>query len=163
VRVAKAHDFFFGAEAHYPLDAGAVVPATVEDHDLAGRREVRQVALDIHLGLLAVGRLRKRDDPEHARAHPLGDPFDDPALPGGVTAFEHDADLEPLAHDPLLEPNQLALEASQLLAVALAAELLDRLPIRLRLLSVAHGCSPPTHVPDARMGRQADALSFALA
>ena len=27
-----------GAEAHDPLDAGAVVPAAVEDHDLAGRR-----------------------------------------------------------------------------------------------------------------------------
>ena len=29
------------AEAHHPLDARAVVPAAVEDHDLAGRREVR--------------------------------------------------------------------------------------------------------------------------
>ena len=31
-----------GAEAHHPLDAGAVVPAAVEDHDLAGGREVRR-------------------------------------------------------------------------------------------------------------------------
>ena len=97
-----------------------------------------QVALDVHLGLLAVGRCRERDHPEHARAHPLGDPFDYPALPGRVTAFEHDADLGPLAHDPLLKPNQLPLQTSELLLVALAAKLLDRLRVLFRLLRVTH-------------------------
>ena len=29
-----------GAEAHHPLDAGAVVPGAVEQHDLAGGRQV---------------------------------------------------------------------------------------------------------------------------
>ena len=38
-----------GAEPHHTLDAGAVVPAAVEDDDLAGGREVRDVALDVHL------------------------------------------------------------------------------------------------------------------
>ncbi len=44
------------------------------------------------------------------RLTPLGDPLDDPldnaALAGGVAAFERDADFGPVAHDPLLEPNQ---------------------------------------------------------
>jgi hypothetical protein len=31
-----------GAEAHHALDAGAVVPAAVEDHDLAAAGQVRQ-------------------------------------------------------------------------------------------------------------------------
>src|ERR1035437_2244566 len=33
----------FGAEAHHPLDAGAVVPGSVEEDDLAGGREVLHV------------------------------------------------------------------------------------------------------------------------
>ena len=85
-----------GAEPHHPLDAGAVVPTAVEDHDLAGGREVRQVALDVHLRLLALGRRRQRHDAEHARADPLGDRLDRAALAGGVPALEHDADLGPL-------------------------------------------------------------------
>src|SRR5207342_642517 len=42
-----------GAVAHDWLDAGAVVPAAVEDGDLLGRREVGDGALDVHLRLLA--------------------------------------------------------------------------------------------------------------
>ena len=68
----EALRLLLGAEAHHPLDAGAIVPAAVEDHDLARRRQVRHVALDVHLGLLAVGRCRQRDDAEDPRADPLG-------------------------------------------------------------------------------------------
>ena len=38
-----------GAEAHHALDAGAVVPAAVEQDDLAGGRQVRDVALEVPL------------------------------------------------------------------------------------------------------------------
>ena len=132
-----------------------------------------QVALDVHLGLLAVGRCRQRDHPEHARAHPLGDPFDYPALPGGVTAFEHDADLDPLAHDPLLQPNQLPLQTSELLLVALTAKLLDPSRVLFPLLPVTQmttlrwarklGLRSKTGDPRCptgarRMARPADAL-----
>ena len=37
-RLEEPVGLLVGAEAHDPLDAGAVVPAAVEDHDLAGRR-----------------------------------------------------------------------------------------------------------------------------
>ena len=52
--------FVFGAKAHHALDAGAVVPAAVEQHDLAGRRQVRHVALEVPLRALAVVRRRQR-------------------------------------------------------------------------------------------------------
>jgi hypothetical protein len=44
-----------GAEAHDVLDAGAVVPAAVEQDPLAGGRELGHVALEIPLRLLALG------------------------------------------------------------------------------------------------------------
>ena len=37
-----------GAIAHHPLDAGAVVPAAIEQHDFAAGREVGDIALEIH-------------------------------------------------------------------------------------------------------------------
>ena len=51
------------AEPHDPLDAGPVVPGPVEHDDLAGRRQVRDVPLQIPLALLALGRLLQGDDP----------------------------------------------------------------------------------------------------
>ena len=98
------------AEAHDPLDAGPVVPTAVEDHDLAGRREVRDVALEVHLRLLPLGRGGQGHDPEHPRADPFGDPLDRAALAGGVPALEHDADLGPGRLDPLLHGDQLAVQ-----------------------------------------------------
>ena len=82
--VSNPGALWFGTprKAHHPLDAGPVVPTAVEDHDLARRWKMRQVALDVHLGLLTVGRRGERDHPEYPRAHPLGDPLDHPALPG---------------------------------------------------------------------------------
>jgi hypothetical protein len=46
------------AEAHDVLDAGAVVPAAVEQHDLACCRQVRHVALEVPLRALAIVRRR---------------------------------------------------------------------------------------------------------
>src|SRR3954465_2047718 len=46
------------AETHDVLDAGAVVPAAVEDHHLAAGREAFDVALHVHLALFAVRRRR---------------------------------------------------------------------------------------------------------
>src|SRR5262249_57516774 len=60
------------AEAHDVLDAGAVVPAAVEDHDLAAGREALEVALHVHLALLAVGGRRQRNNARDSRAHTLG-------------------------------------------------------------------------------------------
>ncbi len=70
---------------------GAVVPAAIEDDDLAGRREVLHVALHVHLALLAIRRRRQRHEAEDARADALGDRLDRAALAGGVAPLEdHD-------------------------------------------------------------------------
>src|SRR4030095_4439396 len=61
-----------------------------------------------------------RDAPEHARADPLRDRLDRASLSRAVPSLEHDADLEPLVPDPLLEPHQLDVELLQLLLVLLA-------------------------------------------
>ena len=44
----------FRAKAHHPVDSGHIVPRAVEEDDLARRREMRDVALDVDLRLLAV-------------------------------------------------------------------------------------------------------------
>src|SRR5262245_44664292 len=78
-------------KSHDAFDAGAVVPAAVEQHDFAGRRQMRYVTLKIPLGALALGRGRQCDDLADPRVEPLGDALDHPALAGGVTALEqHD-------------------------------------------------------------------------
>ena len=82
------------AEAHHPLDAGAVVPAAVEQHDLAGRRQVRDVALEVPLRALALVRRRQRDDAADARIEALRDALDDAALAGRIAALEDHDDLE---------------------------------------------------------------------
>src|SRR3546814_14655663 len=52
-------DLCVGREAHHLLDAGAVVPAAVEQHDLAGRSEERRV------GKECVSTCRSRWTPEY--------------------------------------------------------------------------------------------------
>ena len=79
----------------------------VEQHHLPGRREVLDVALEVPLGALAVGRLRQRHDPDRARAGPFGDPLDDPALARRAAPLEDHQDLQALALDPVLEEDEL--------------------------------------------------------
>src|ERR1700736_5196647 len=45
--VEKGLCLFLGAEAHDPLDAGPVVPGPVEQHELGGRWQMRDVALKV--------------------------------------------------------------------------------------------------------------------
>ena len=118
----KVFDLFLGGIAHHPLDPGPVVPTAVEEHDLTGRRQMREVALDVHLRLLALGRRGQRDHAEDARAGALGDALDDAALAGGIAAFEQHADLGAAGLDPLLHLDQLDLELLQLPLEFLAAQ-----------------------------------------
>ena len=110
-------------EAHHPLDAGAVVPAAVEQDHLAGGGQVRDVALEVPLGPLALGGRGQRDDPRDPRAEAHRDRLDRAALPGGVAALEDDDDLEAARLHPLLELGELDLERRQLRVVDLALEL----------------------------------------
>ncbi len=114
-----------GAEAHHALDAGAVVPAAVEDHDLAARREV----LACSAGCTSEVFSRsdgggERDDAKHARADALRDRLDEPALAGGIAPLEHDDDALAGMLDPLLQVAELDLQLGELLFVDLALQLL---------------------------------------
>ena len=111
------------AEPHDMLDAGTVVPAAVEDHDLAAGRKPVEVALHVHLRLLAVGRRRQCDDAEYPGAHPLGDRLDRAALARGVTALEHDDRAFAGLLDPVLQVAELDLKLAEFLLVLFALEL----------------------------------------
>ena len=67
-------------EPHHPLDPRAVVPGAVVEDDLAAGRQVRDVALEVPLAALEVGRLGKRDDPRAAGVRVLGEAPDRTAL-----------------------------------------------------------------------------------
>src|SRR5678815_388216 len=108
-------------EPHDVLDAGAVVPAAVEDDDLAACGEVRQVALQVHLRLFAFGRSGKRHDTKHARTDTLADRSNRPALACAVATLENNDDAQALVFDPGLELAQLSLEAAHLLRVGFVA------------------------------------------
>src|SRR6476661_3452931 len=99
--------------------ARAVVPTAVEDHDLPAGRQMGQVPLHVHLRLLAIGRRGQGDDPEHAGTDALGDRLDHTALPGGVTALEHDADARTRRFHPLLQRDEFAVERTEQVAVLL--------------------------------------------
>ncbi len=120
-----------GAEPHHVLDARPVVPTSIEHHDLSRRGEVRDVALHVELRLLAVGGRGQRDDPEHARAHPLGEGANRPPLAGRVAPLEDDDHPEALVLDPLLKLAQLGLQLAQGLLVLLVLHLRHRLRLRL--------------------------------
>ena len=120
----KALDLLHRAELHHALDAGAIVPAAIKDHDLAASRKMPHVSLDVHLRLFPVGRRGQRDDAENARADAFGDRLDDPALAGAVAALEHDADLKAFGDDPELQFHEFSMQPGQFALVTLVVEFL---------------------------------------
>lgn len=101
------------AETHHRLDAGAVVPGAVEQHRLAIRRQVRDIALEIPLAGFALARLGQGDDAGLAWRHVLGDALDRAILSGGVAAFKDDDGLAALVDGPVLGLDQQDLETLQ--------------------------------------------------
>src|SRR5580704_4141066 len=126
--VDNTHDIF---------DAGAIVPATVEDDDFAAGRKTLDVALQEHLGLFAIRRRRQRRDAKHARADPLGQRLDSAALAGGVAAFEHDDGARAACLHPFLQMAQLGLKLAQLFFISLALHFFT-LAIRGGLVFLRH-------------------------
>src|SRR5262249_19740167 len=116
------------AKSHHPLDAGAVVPASIKENDFTARRQMRDVALEVPLGAFAFVRRRECGDPAYSRVETLRDPLDDAALAGGIAAFEDDDYLHLVMEHPVLQLDELALEAEQLLEVEVAVE---RFPFRI--------------------------------
>ncbi len=137
-----------GAEAHHPLDPGAVVPAAVEQHDLPGGGQVLDVPLEVPLGALALGRRGQCGDPGDARVQILRHPLDRAALAGRVAPLEDHHQPGTLGPHPLLELHQLVLEPEQFALVRLPRQppprtgrtVLDAPPLGGGLLALGLGC-----------------------
>ena len=106
-----------GAEAHDALHPGPVVPGPVEQHDLAGRREVLHIALEVPLTGLGRGRLGQRDHPCGPRVEVLHESLDRAALARCVTPLEQQHMAFAVVLRPVLELQQLDLQSVLLLLV----------------------------------------------
>jgi len=71
------------------------------------------------LGTFALVRSRQRCDTTDPWVEALGDPLDHAAFAGGIAAFENHHDLLFVMRNPILQLDQLALQAEQLSKVEL--------------------------------------------
>src|SRR6185295_1839164 len=81
------------AETHHRLDAGAVVPRAVEQHELAAGRQVRREALKIPRRPIAIGRFAERHDARLARAQVGSDSLDRAVLARAIAPLNDDGEL----------------------------------------------------------------------
>src|SRR5207247_1970203 len=96
-------------ESQHIFDAGAIVPAPVEDHDLARGRKMLHVALKEQLRLLAIRWRRKGSHAKHARADLFRNSLDRAAFSGRVATFEQDDDPKLVGLHPFLDMAELDL------------------------------------------------------
>jgi len=118
-----AHEFqvfLFIAEPHHPFHAGAVVPGSVEQGDLARRRKMLDVALEIPLATFHFAWFFQRDHVRPARIEMLHEALDSAALACSVAALEQDDHLLPGFLHPGLKLEQFHLQLVFLLLVTLA-------------------------------------------
>jgi hypothetical protein len=111
--------FIGRAEAHHFLDAGAVVPGPVEQHDFTGSGQVLNVSLEIPLSALNVAWLFKSDDPSPSWIEMFHETFDGSSLSRGVAPLEENHHLLFRRFDPSLHFEQFHLQVVLLLLVAL--------------------------------------------
>src|SRR5437667_6333823 len=90
------------------------------------------VPLEVPLRPLPLGRCGTGSDPNVAGVQQSGHPLDHAALAGGIPTFEQNDHAQAAMSDPLLELDQLHLEAAKLLVILLSRK--DGLSLR----SLAH-------------------------
>ncbi len=88
----KQRDLRFIGISHHSLDPGPIVPAPIEQHDLARRWQMRDVTLKIPLRLFACRWFRQRRNPALPWVQSLGYCTNCAALPRRITALEQYAD-----------------------------------------------------------------------
>src|SRR5450830_562084 len=121
-----AEEFFvlvIRTKTHDALDTGAVVPAAVEQHDLACGRQMRNIALKIPLRTFAVVRRRQSGNTADAWIEALSNAFDDATLACRIAAFKQDHDLVAGGDHPILQLDQLGLQAEQFTEIQTAIRL----------------------------------------
>src|SRR5690606_31966273 len=94
-----------------------------EQHDLAGGRQVRHIALEVPLPGLALGRLAERDHTALARIDMLADSVDRPALARAVAAFAQHGHARAGLRYPARQEHQFALHRLEGRFVSRALEL----------------------------------------
>ena len=98
---------FRSTEAHHVLNAGAVIPAPVEDDDFTSGGQLFNVALSMELRFLPLARRGEGDHAKDARADTLHDALNHAAFAGSVSSFEKDHNAGVGRLDPVLELDQL--------------------------------------------------------
>ncbi|MNT08566.1 hypothetical protein D3C72_1433130 [compost metagenome] len=99
------------AKVHDALDTGTVVPGAVEEDHFTGGGQVLDIALEIPLALLLLGRLLQGDDTCAAWVQVLHEALDGTALTSCVTAFKEDDDALAGLLDPALHLEQFDLQS----------------------------------------------------
>src|SRR5262249_4195860 len=74
-------DVGFAAKSHHALDTRAIVPAAIEQYDLAAGRQMRDIPLEVPLSALAFVGGGQCCDAANAWVEPLGDALDHATLP----------------------------------------------------------------------------------
>src|SRR6476660_5614359 len=105
------------AEAHDALNAGAVVPAPVEQNDLTGRGQFRYISLEIPLPALPLGRSGEGDNAADAGVQRICNALDDATLARCIPPLEDDAHLETIVPHILLQLDQFDLKMYEFLDV----------------------------------------------
>ena len=116
-------DVLLGRVFHHPFDAGAIVPAAVEDHDFASRWQMLHIALQEQLLAFVLAGRTQRNHAKCARADALGHAPDQSALARGIAAFADDDDAGAGFTNPVLQIAELDLQLFKLLLIILAREL----------------------------------------
>jgi hypothetical protein len=117
---ARAHKlpiFIVAAKAHDALNTSAVVPAAIEQDDLAGRWQFRHITLEIPLPALLLGRRCQRDDTADSWIERIGNTLNHTAFTRCVPPLEQNAQLVAVGPHPLLHLDQFDLEVGKLLDV----------------------------------------------
>src|SRR6516225_357679 len=111
-------------KSHNALNAGAVIPASVENHDFAGGRKMSHIALHVHLRFFAVRGSWQGHEPKYARADALRNRANRAAFAGSVASLEDNHDPQPFVFDPILQFAQFGLQPPQLLLILLPLQAL---------------------------------------
>ena len=121
-RVQERVGFLRRAEPHDFLDARAIVPAAIEQDDLALGRKMLDVALEVPLAPFALGRRGKRHHAALPRVQHPREHVDRAALACRVAPFEHDHQPLPCFRNPARHRAELLRQRLQKLLVVLLAQ-----------------------------------------
>ena len=108
------------AVAHDTFNAGAVVPGTIEEHDLSGSGKVIHIALEVPLGAFLLRRLLQSYHPRTSGIEMFHEALDGATLASCIPALEHDHVPVVIALRPLLQLQQFDLEQTFLLLILVA-------------------------------------------